>query len=602
MDRHIDNHTIAPPRSLRGFIPAALFLLIGVAIYSNTLHSPFVFDDGPSITRNPTIKNLQNFYGNSTGYDKYPNRFVGYATFALNYRFGAFDPSGYHVVNLAIHIGNALLVYFIVLITFRTPYMEKSFSEKAARGSALTAGLLFLVHPVQTEAVTFIVQRLTSLATAFFLLSLFYYAKARLLSYGGPNPSKKKYLPCYLVSFLFCLLSMKTKEISFTLPVILLVYEGFFFDGPFRKRAFLVFPFLLSMLVIPLSLVNVHAPIGKVLTDIGTATRVQTDLSRGDYFLTELSVIVTYVRLLFLPIHQNLDYDYPIYRTLLQPRVILCAAFLAFLLGTALRLYLRSRKNGSATLRVISFGMIWFFVTLAVESSLVPIVDVIFEHRIYLPSVGAFLSLAAAASMIPGGWKRKAWTAALILIVAGLSAGTYTRNMIWEDDLILWSDNVKKSPAKARPHYNLGNSYFMRRATDKAIREFQEAIRLDPGYADAYLNLGVAYASTGADEKAMTALNEATRLNPADPESHYNLGLLYANKGSDRLAVEHYQRAISLQPESVNARNNLGILLAASGRIDEAIDQFRQGLRYVPGDEELRRNLENAYRLKSRSK
>src|SRR3972149_4792499 len=124
--------------------PVFVFRLIGVAIYSNTLHSPFVFDDGPSITRNPTIKSLENFFGNSTGYDKYPTRFIGYLPFALNYAFGAFDPFGYHIFNLTIHMINSLLVYFFVLITFHTPFMKKSLPEATAREISLISGMLFL--------------------------------------------------------------------------------------------------------------------------------------------------------------------------------------------------------------------------------------------------------------------------------------------------------------------------------------------------------------------------------------------------------------------------------------------------------------------------
>jgi tetratricopeptide (TPR) repeat protein len=580
--------------------PVFVFLLVGVAIYSNTLHSPFVFDDGPSITRNPTIKSIENFFGNSTGYDKYPTRFIGYLSFALNYKFGSFDPFGYHIVNLTVHIVNSLLVFFFVQITFRTPFMKKSSPEATARVVSLISGMLFLVHPVQTEAVTFVVQRLTSLTTTFFLLSIFYYVKARIIYNDRPNHFTNKYLMYFVLSFLFCVLAMKTKEISFTLPAVLIIYECLFFDGPYRIRAFFLLPFLFTLLIIPLSLINVRAPIGKVLIDIDNVSRVQTDISRGDYFLTQLSVIVTYIRLLFFPIDQNLDYDYPIYRSLFQPRVFFCATSLLFFLGISLWLYLRSRRAESALLRMISFGIAWFFITMSVESSLIPIEDVIFEHRIYLPSVGAFVSLAMAASVISRKWNRTACIWVLVFITSALSIATYKRNMIWRDDLVLWSDNVQKSPSKARPHYNLGSSYLLRGLTEKAILEFRDAIQIDPGYSDAYLNLGVAYASIGAEEKAMEALYKAIQLNPADSESYYNLGLLYSNKGSGHLAIEQYQKALLLNPESVNARNNLGIALAESGRIDEAIDQFQEGIRLSPGDEELRKNLENAYKLKPR--
>jgi Tfp pilus assembly protein PilF len=579
--------------------PVFVFLLVGVAIYSNTLHSPFVFDDGPSITRNPTIKSMENFFVNSTGYDKYPTRFIGYLTFALNYALGASDPFGYHIVNLTVHIVNSLLVYFFVLITFCTPFMKKSSSEATARVVSLISGMFFLVHPVQTEAVTFVVQRLTSLTTTFFLLSGFYYVKTRLLLNDRQNHPKNKYLLYYSFSFLFCVLAMKTKEISFTLPVVLIIYEGFFFDGPYRSRAFFLLPFLFTLLIIPLSLIDVRAPFGKVVSDISAATRVQTDISRWDYFLTQLSVFVTYIRLLLFPIHQNLDYDYPIYRSLFHPRVLLCASFFLFLFGISLWLYLRSRRTASAMLRVSSFGIIWFFVTLSIESSLVPIVDVIFEHRIYLPSIGVFISFAVATSVISRKWNRNVWIGTLVLIMTIFSVATYKRNMIWRDDLLLWSDNVKKSPAKARPHYNLGNSYLIRGMTDKAIQELKDAIQIDPAYADAYLNLGVAYASIGEEGKAMAALHKAIQFKPDDSESHYNLGLLYSNKGLGYLAIEHYKKALSLNPASVNARNNLGIALAESGRINDAIEQFRQGLQLNPGDEELRKNIGNAYKMKS---
>ncbi|RJP17617.1 MAG: tetratricopeptide repeat protein [Deltaproteobacteria bacterium] len=582
--------------------PVFVFLLIGLAIYSNTLHSPFVFDDGPSITRNPTIKSLENFFGNSTGYDKYPTRFIGYLTFALNYAVGAFDPFGYHIFNLTIHMINSLLVYFFVLITFHTPFMKKSLPEATAREISMISGMLFLVHPVQTGAVTFVVQRLTSLTTTFYLVSLLFYIVSRIQYVSRSKSSENKFFLYLTSSLIFCLIAMKTKEISFTLPFIILIYECFFFDGPFMRRACFLLPFLLSLLIIPLSLIDVRAPLGEVLSDIDNATKVQTDLSRGEYLLTQLSVIVTYIRLLILPINQNLDYDYPIYRSLFDPRILFCAGFLLFLFGIALWFFFRSRRPSSASFRVLSFGIFWFFVTLSIESSLVPIVDVIFEHRIYLPSVGAFLSLAVAASLISGKWNSKAWTWMLILIMATFSVATYKRNMIWRDDLSLWSDNVKKSPGKGRPHYNLGNSYYLRGMTYEAIQEFQEAIRMDSSYADAYLNLGVAYASIGEEEKAMAALHKAIQFKPDDPESHYNLGLLYGNKGSGNLAIEQYKKALSLNPASVNARNNLGIALAESGRIDEAIDQFREGLRLFPGDEELRKNIEKAYRLKSHSK
>jgi tetratricopeptide (TPR) repeat protein len=392
---------------------------------------------------------------------------------------------------------------------------------------------------------------------------------------------------------------MKTKEISFMFPAVLILYECLFFERKIKQRIFLLLPYFLTFLIIPVSLLNFNATVEKVLTDVGTITRVQTDMSRWDYLLTQISVVATYVRLLFFPINQNLDYDYPIYHSLSHPRVFFSAMLLLSLVGIAVWLYLHSRKSSTAGLRVISFGIFWFFITLSVESSIIPIVDVIFEHRLYLPSVGAFFSVAMSASLFPWEGKRRTCAGALILILAVLCIATYSRNGIWRDDLVLWSDTVKKSPLKARPHYNLGNSFNFRGKMEEAIKEYQAAIQINPEYADAYLNLGVAYASLGVEDRAERALKKAIQLEPYDAEAYYNLGLLYANRKLHHLAIEQYKKAISLTPDSAKIHNNFGIALAEMGRLDEAISQFQLGLRSHPEDQELRKNLDHALRLKS---
>ncbi len=586
------------PGGTRTLFLLGLLVVLGAAIYSNTLRSPFVFDDGPSITRNPAITDLDNFFINSTGYDKYPTRFLGLLTFALNYRIGGLDPFGYHVVNILIHILNSLLVYFVAAGIFRSPFLGKVSSGETSRGVSFAAAVLFLVHPVQTEAVTFIVQRLTSLAAMFSLASLHLYARYA----GSENPRSWGGRAGYALSVLSCLAAMKTKEITFVLPVIISLYDLFFLEGSARKRILRLSPYLLAMAVIPLSLVNVSEPLGTLLSSVGSVTRVQTDLPRWDYLLTQISVVATYVRLLFLPVNQNLDYDYPTYHSLLTPRVALSGLFLLLLFGVAAWAYLRSKREGGAEHRVISFGIVWFFISLSVESSLIPIVDVCFEHRLYLPSVGAFLSVAMAGSMVLRRRDRKVRAGALVLAVAALSVATYQRNSVWKDDLTLWRDTVAKSPGKARPHYNLGNSLYMRGRVKEAIGEYRSAIRVDPVYADAHLNLGVAYAFLGVVEGAQDALEEAVRLKPNDAETRYNLGLLYSNKGWNDRAIVQYEKALSLKPGSAKILNNLGIALAEAGRVDDAIGRFREGLRINPGDRELVRNLGNAHRLKNLSK
>ena len=224
------------------------------------------------------------------------------------------------------------------------------------------------------------------------------YIKAR-----GLDSSKKAGYLFYAMSIISTILAMRTKEIAFTLPVMIILYEWMFFKGDVRKRLLYIFPFLLTMLIIPLTLMGFKgSPDGVIGVD--ELTRIAgIGLSRWDYLITEFRVIVTYIRLLFFPINQNLDYDYPIYRTFLNPEVLLSFLFLLALFGLGAYLFYvstRTEKGNRLWLRMVSFGIFWFFVTLSVESSIIPIVDVIYEHRLYLPSVGFFLAFMSGMVFI----------------------------------------------------------------------------------------------------------------------------------------------------------------------------------------------------------
>ncbi len=254
-------------------------------------------------------------------------------------------------MNLLIHIANALLVYFFVLLTFRTPSMRQSAdsSPPAPVLIALFSALLFVSHPLQTQAVTYVIQRFASLATFFYLLSLVMYIKGRLAIekqddtkgrlISGPS------LLFYLVSLISAVCAMKTKEIAFTLPLVILLYEFIFFKSPVKKMLLFLLPVLLTLIIVPLSILHSDKPLGEILSDMSEKTKVQTQMSRWDYLMTEMRVIVTYIRLIFLPINQNLDYDYPVYHSLFTPSVFLSFVFLLSVLGLGVYLLLREMKN-----------------------------------------------------------------------------------------------------------------------------------------------------------------------------------------------------------------------------------------------------------------
>src|SRR3990172_4071287 len=427
-------------------IVPVLISITALLIYSNIYSSPFHFDDINNILENNKIRYLSNFL------DFSGTRYMGELSFALNYYFGGVNVFGYHLVNVFIHIVNGILVWWFVNLTFKTPVMGTAVSSRLSGVIALAASLIFVTHPIQTQAVTYIVQRLASLATLFYLLSVVLFVKWRLSS-----GSRYRFI-YYFISLLSAILAMKTKEISFTLPFVILIYEFIFFRDKMRRAWFLI-PYLLTLLIIPLTIVNIvnigtdNKPIGDIIGEVGERVRDTERISRGSYILTQFRVIVTYIRLLFFPVNQNLDYDYPVYHSLSTPVVFLSFLFLLSIFGLAVYLFMRSRRVGNGYGLLASFGIFWFFITLSVESGIIPIRDVIFEHRLYLPGIGAVMAFSTGVfygieyvkvRMGRGVLSTVAICILILIMVVPLSFATYKRNLVWGDKITLWKDVVAK--------------------------------------------------------------------------------------------------------------------------------------------------------------
>ena len=654
--------------------------MVGLIAYSNSFNVPFQFDDLRIIPDNPFIKNIDNFFTPIKNHQYHPldeynhRRYLGYLSLALNYRYGGLDVTGYHIVNLLIHLANGILVYFLVVLTFKTPYFRSEESvvnskKEEARNDrqaadvssllathyspvtrssshfiALFSALLFVSHPVQTQAVTYIVQRFTSLAALFYLASVVFYVKGRLASRMAGR----------LASYLLCLLSavfaMKVKENSITLPIMILLYEFSFFKATLKRKLIFLIPILVTLVIIPLSMLHIDKPLGEVLSDLSEKSRLQSNMPRGDYLMTEMRVIVTYLRLLVLPVNQNLDYDYPIYRSFSNPQVFLSFLLLAALFGVALYLLYKSRQEevekskklevsseggegsnqpsaGSSQQsgdrsrftihhsqvfhdslltihysRLIAFGIIWFFLALSVESSFIPIEDVIFEHRLYLPSIGTFIAftaaLFAATLKMEQRWPRaeKAVTSFLLIIVMVLSGATFARNRVWQDEMRLWEDVVRKSPGSARAHNDLGFTYFAKGLNDQAIEHFNAALRLRPAYPNARINLGIAYNAEGLYDQAIIQFMMALSVAPDDADAHNNLGISYVSKGMIDQAINQYRIALRIQPDYAEAYNNLGVAYGKEGMFEQARENFEQAIRLKSGYFEAYHNLALVYR------
>jgi protein O-mannosyl-transferase len=470
-------------------------LLLGCVLYSNTFHSSFHFDDKSSIVDNFAIKNIRNL---QNIWNYWPPRFITDFSFSINYHFNHFDVFGYHLVNILIHIISSILVFYFILLTFLTPKMKDEDISKHASLIAFFSASIFLTHPIQTQAVTYIVQRAASLATLFYLASLVFYIKSRLL--------KEKGGACYIASLGMAVIAMFTKEITITLPLMVLLYEVYFFKTKKGVKLIKLMPFFITLLIIPLTMLICKSV---NIMEMRVTTETITPIPPLQYLFTQFRVMVTYIRLLFLPINQNLDYDYAISKTLIHLPTLASLLFLTGILIIAKRI--------SDRYKLISFSIFWFFLTLLPESSVIPIKDVIFEHRLYLPMVGYSLFLASGLYYLFKGKQLKLVAAILFMFVILYSMITYERNKVWRDQITLWDDVAHKSPNKERPYNNRGNAYQIKGDLDRAISDYNKAIKINPNYADAYNNRGNVYKIKGDLNQALSDHNKAIGIDSENP-------------------------------------------------------------------------------------
>lgn len=631
--------------------------ILGVLVYSNTLMAPFEFDDKRSIIENPVIRDslyfknpsaLQRIDTSKEIKEFFESRYIGYLSFALNYRLHDLNVTGYHIFNILVHIVNALLVYWLVILTFRTSHFRDLPDANSGNLIAFFSALIFAVHPIQTQAVTYIVQRFTSLAVFFYLLSLVFYIKSRIMAIGDQrsavssqdNDQKVKHIKFkkwgyYCASIISAVLAMKTKETSFTLPIIVTFYEFMFFGGNFKKRLVYLAPILLTMLIIPITLISVRTSLvysGRI--DESFELLSSPLISHSDYLFTQFRVIVTYIRLIVFPVNQIFDYDYPIYNSFFALPVLSSFLFLMAIISCGIYLLYYSRYSVGAKRysRLISFGIFWFFITLSVESSIIPRADVIFEHRVYLSSVGFIIAvitfLIGLRNALVGRIQiiERIILSVPITAVLVLSVAAYMRNDVWRSEVSLWKDVVSKSPEKLRGHYNLGAAYakqgwfddaikefriilrmkkkdfdtlhynlgwvyFKKNMLDDAEREYLAAIKLNPNYTDAYINLGAVYINQGRFDDAIEVFKKAIVIKPDDPEAHYNLGGVYEGQGKLENAIEEYKIVLRQRPKLADEHNNIGVELFRKGRLKEAERKYRIAIGLKPNMDQPHYNL-----------
>lgn len=524
-------------------------LLVGAGLgaYINSFDGTFVFDDRIRIINNPQIRHLWPPW-EVMGRNSRP---LVQLSLAVNYALGGLSVWGYHAFNLAVHLLAALTLFALVRRTLESHRLRARYGQ-AAPWLALAVALLWLVHPLQTESVTYIIQRAESLMGLFYLLTLYCALRGAL----SPHPRR-----WFIAAVSACALGMGSKEVMVSAPLVVLLYDRVFladsFTDVFRRRSGLYWGLAATWVVA-----------GALLASGGRGFSYVNEGALGPgptsahYAITQFGVIVHYLRLALWPHPLIFDYAWPLAETV--SAVLPWAAIVLALVGVTALVFRR--------LPALGFLGAWFFLILVPTSSLVPIADVACEHRMYLPLaavvalvvIGAYEALGALFRRLgaPHDLRRWVLVGLLVAAVAGLGSATFRRNEDYRSEFAIWNDTLAKRPENPRAHNNLGVIQYRRGKVNEAIANYSEALRLEPEYAGAHNSLGAALASQGHFSEAIPHLFEASRINPRYATPHYNLGGILFRQGRITEAIAQYSEALRRRPAFPEARHVLGLALA----------------------------------------
>jgi tetratricopeptide (TPR) repeat protein len=571
-----------PPKPSRLNLGIILLILgLGIICYGNTLNGPFLFDDYPNIIANSHLR-IQSLapaaLADAAFRSHLPGRPIANISFALNYLLHGYWLPGYHLTNIMIHCLTGILLFLFIKGTFATPALRRLLPPEKALPVAAISTLLWLLNPTATQSVSYLVQRMNSLAAMFFLLSLLLYLKGRT----APKFRAGYFGGCLLSG----LLALGSKEIAATLPPLLFLYEWYFFQDLDRGWLKRKLPLLGVAAVIIIFFGWLY--LGRNFSIIFNGYH-NRHFTLGERLMTEPRVVCRYLALTFFPYPGllNLDHDYRHSIGLLQPpTTIMAMAALAALLSAAILL---ARRH-----RFFSFAILWFFVNLAIESSVIPL-ELIFDHRTYLPSMLLWPPLLAMAWRLPDRRRNIVLTAAIALLC--LSAiWTYQRNQLWANEEALSRDIVRKSPNKARAHINLGMA-IGRTARDREgerLREFKRAVALEPNSGYAYYYLGRYYLDNHLYDDAIHNLKMVTRLLTDYDKVYYYLSSAYYKKKQYHSAIAAARIAITVPAYREKALLILGLAGSETGDLETAISSFGELSRNYPNNGRYRFNLGRA--------
>ncbi len=557
-----------------------LFIILGFCLYSNTFRAPFAFDDTVNIEENPylflTRLDVKDIIAASFSGPN-PHRPIANISFALNYYFHEHNVFGYHLTNIIIHIITGIILYFLVKNTLKSPSLHDRYARY--RLIAFFAAAIWLVHPIQTQSVTYIVQRMNSLAAMFYILSLLLYVKGRFAI-----QQEKSSWPWFIGCAVAGISAFGCKETTATLPIFIFLYEWYFFQDLSRRWLKNKVPYIIGALII-FGLLGLVYLGSNPLEEILSGYKVK-DFTLTERLLSYPRVMVFYISLLGYPVpgHLNLDHDFAVSHSLVSPLTTL--PFMVVIAGLiVLGIYI-ARKE-----RFVSFCIFWFLGNLLIESTVIAL-QLVFEHRLYLPS----MFVSAAIAELVWRWIKPRWVKASVFCIVTIifCVWTYERNSVWRDPLALWQDCVSKSPNKARAYNGLGLALLSEGKVDEAAAEFRKALAIKPDYFKAHNNLGLALSEAGKTDEAIVSFNEALKFKPNCADAYSNIGNIFRSEGKLEEAIQQYRKALAMKPDHIEAYGNLCAVLEELGKHEEQIEWCRKVLQARPSDATARYNLANA--------
>ena len=532
-----------------------LLLLVTIVVaYLNAFNAGWHFDDGPNILNNKAIQVQDlslNTISSALSSEIGGKRPVSYLTFALNYFLSDLDPKPYHSVNIFLHCINAWLVFWMIRLVTKIFY--PNLLVRHLNLFSFFAASLWAFNPMQTQAVTLIVQRMTLLACLFSLLSFIFYLLWK--------KSTTQFLSYFFLfgSLASLLLAFGSKENALAFPLIIWAYE-FLCRQKSGKKTF--------VLIIWLSIIILMGSM--LFWKMQVPQRIKTDYSSRDFsmserLLTQPRVITTYIsQLLFpLPSRLALHHEVKISTSFFSPSTTLPSIlFLCILLGIGVFVIYR--------MPFVSFWIFWFFIGLSIESSILPL-EMAFEHRIYLPSIGFFCALLTPLITVRPG-NSPIISVSLVryglVLVSVISVFlTYQRSHAWENEISLWEDNAQKYPDSVRVWINLGSAHMKNGNPSAAEPVFLRAVKVNPSNLEARSNLALFRLGQGKIDEAVSLI-EGVRIDSkkiVDSEIYFNFGVVYAKDGQFQKAINNYRRALNQNPNYTQAWYNMGLIYERLG-------------------------------------